>query len=339
MDELLQAMSPPPPYCVALSSFVHRMPNLATVLGLPLRRKRLPLLAPHKNALVLAWGRKISGTKAEVYSAARGLRVFYVEDGFLRSVAPGIEHAPMSFSLDDLGIYYDASRPSRLEQLVKAPLSASQASRAHALISRWREGRVSKYNHAPEYAGSLPESYVLVVDQTQGDGSIKHGQASAESFQQMLQAALAAHPQSTVLLKVHPDVVQGRKQGHFDMQLLEAMPQVRVIGEDTHPCRLLEHAEAVYTVTSQMGLEGLLWGRPVHTFGMPFYAGWGLTRDALPPPARRQPATLEQLAHAALVAYPRYVDVTTGQCCQVEQVLEVLARHRCRMRRPGPEAP
>ena len=36
-----------------------------------------------------------------------------------------------------------------------------------------------------------------------------------------------------------------------------------------------------------MGFEALLWGRPVHCFGMPFYAGWGLTQDRLVPPERR----------------------------------------------------
>ena len=39
-----------------------------------------------------------------------------------------------------------------------------------------------------------------------------------------------------------------------------------------------------------MGFEALLWGKPVRCFGMPFYAGWGLTRDELPAPARARPA-------------------------------------------------
>ena len=64
-----------------------------------------------------------------------------------------------------------------------------------------------------------------------------------------------------------------------------------------HPVRLLEKAEAVYCVTSQMGFEALLWGKPVRTFGMPFYAGWGLTQDELPSPARRFALKPHDLPH------------------------------------------
>jgi capsular polysaccharide export protein len=78
---------------------------------------------------------------------------------------------------------------------------------------------------------------------------------------------------------------------------------------------LLENATAVYTVTSQIGFEALLWGKPVHCFGMPFYAGWGLTRDAQTAPERRKPITLEQLAHAALVDYARYRHPETQEAC------------------------
>ena len=57
--------------------------------------------------------------------------------------------------------------------------------------------------------------------------------------------------------------------------------------EQTWAPALIEAAAALYTVTSQMGFEALLWGRPVRVFGLPFYAGWGLTRDALAAPSRR----------------------------------------------------
>ena len=59
---------------------------------------------------------------------------------------------------------------------------------------------------------------------------------------------------------------------------------------------------------------------------MPFYAGWGLTDDDLPAPPRRGAASLEALVHAALVAYPRYVDPDTGRLTTVEATIERLAR-------------
>ena len=178
--------------------------------------------------------------------------------------------------------------------------------------------------------------YVLVADQTFGDASIRYGLAGPESFQRMLQAALDENPGCTVLIKIHPDVWAGRKKGYFDPAALSRTARVKVLAEDVHPVRLIQDAEAIYTVTSQIGFEGLLWGKPVRTFGMPFYAGWGLTQDELPPPPRRKKVAIEQLVHAALVDYPRYINPETGNRCEVEDVLAHLAlQRRMRGRFPG----
>ncbi|MEF3696794.1 capsular polysaccharide biosynthesis protein [Desulfolutivibrio sp.] len=315
------------PAALALSRFVAAMPNLPTALGVPLVRVRFGRgVVP--GAWVLAWGRKVSGLAAERFAGRRGLPVLHVEDGFLRSVSPGRGHPPFSISLDDQGVYYDARHPSRLETLAALPCTPEELARAQRLVELWRAGRVSKYNHAREYRGELPEPFVLAIDQTFGDGSIGHGMADPGSFSRMLEAALAEHPDKTVVLKVHPEVVSGRKKGHFDLNAIARLDRVQVFSGDVHPVGLLERAAAVYTVTSQVGFEGLLWGRPVATFGMPFYAGWGLTRDALSPPPRRHPIPFLQLVHAALVDYPRYVDPETGEPCPPERVLDWMALQR-----------
>ena len=111
---------------------------------------------------------------------------------------------------------------------------------------------------------------------------------------------------------------------------------MKVLSADCHAATMIEKAEAVYTVTSQMGFEALIWGKPVHCFGVPFYAGWGLTNDAVPTPERRGRASVEQLVHAALVAYPRYIDPETGKRCEAEVVVEHLALQR-KMRSRFPE--
>jgi capsular polysaccharide export protein len=320
---------------LALSRFVAAMPNLATALGMPVLR-HFPGRPIPAGACVLAWGRKASGLAAERFAARRGLPVLHVEDGFVRSVFPGRAHPPLSISLDDRGVYYDAYNPSRLEILAASPRTPDALARAARLAALWRGGRISKYNHAREYPGELPEPFVLAIDQTFGDGSIRHGMAGPQSFTRMLEAALDEHPDKTVILKVHPEVVSGKKRGHFDMVAVSRLDRVRVFSGDVHPAGLLERAAAVYAVTSQVGFEGLLWGRPVSVFGMPFYAGWGLTRDALAAPARRGPIRLEQLVCAALADYPRYVDPETGEPCDPERVMEWMGlQRRQRERFPG----
>ncbi len=291
----------------------------------------------HDTQAVLGWGRKPSAETAERVARAHGLPLWRVEDAFLRSLTLGPDSPPLGVVLDDIGVYYDASAPSRLEALARQPLTPQRADRARSLIGQWRQARVSKYNQARESAPPLAGPYVLVVDQTAGDASIRYGAADERSFARMLEAALDEHPELPVVLKVHPDVVAGRKRGHFESLTPGQAARVVLHAADAHAPGLIEPAAALYCVTSQMGFEGLLWGKPVRVFGMPFYAGWGLTQDALPASSRRSAVPLEALVHAALVDYARYVDPETGERCEVEALLEWMALQRRMRQRFAPQ--
>lgn len=298
--------------------------------------------APAELAATVGWGRSRFARRAIRVAEARKIPFICLEDGFLRSLGLGRNEPPLSVVVDDLGIYYDAHQASRLECLIATELTSEQSARARVLLSKWRAARVSKYNHSREYFAASetaePSSlgpFVLVVDQTAGDASIRFGMGDEACFQRMLDAALAENPDCLVLLKVHPEVMAGYKRGHFDLAALSIDRRIKVLGQDVHPVSLLEHAQAVYTVTSQMGFEGLLWGKRVRTFGMPFYAGWGLTDDELVAPERRRSVPLENLVFGALIAYPRYIDPETGTRCAVERLLEWLGLQR-RMRERFP---
>lgn len=312
--------------------WLHREPHLEALLGGPV--DYLPQARWRDVAAMVGWGAKASGRRARRLARTAGVPCLLLEDGFLRSLGLGHTEPALSVVVDDLGIYYDATAPSRLEALVSSGCAAPERERAAALAGLWRGGRLSKYNRARESAPPVPGAYVLAVDQTFGDASIRGGLADAGSFRRMLEAALDEHPGLPVLLKVHPDVIAGRKKGHFDALTPGQAARVSLIADDAHPPGLIEPAAAIYAVTSQMGFEGLLWGKPVRCFGMGFYAGWGLTADELLPPGRRRAAgavPLEGLVHAALVAYPRYVDPETGQRCEAERVAAWMGLQR-RMR-------
>jgi len=235
---------------------------------------------------------------------------------------------------DDRGIYYDARSPSRLESLIPAPLCEQEQARAQALIGLVRTHGVTKYNLYPgsEAPFRLPPSLarrfdmdcrprILLIDQVVGDLSITGALADEQRFIDMVEAARARHPGARLLLRTHPDTRLGKKRGALARLNL---PDLEVVSEPCHPHALIREVDAVYTVSSQMGFEALLLGKPVYCFGMPFYAGWGLTRDALHC-ERRMPVTLEQLVHGALIAYPRYCDPVLGQPCEVEEVISLIA--------------
>ncbi|KXV15501.1 hypothetical protein CR51_03225 [Caballeronia megalochromosomata] len=290
-----------------------------------LRRSRRDLA--QRYSAIAGWGNKRSGKLARDLAEQSGLPCWLLEDGFLRSAGDGTDPQALSLVIDDIGIYYDARQSSRLERLVATGCPHESLDRTRALIDAWRTHRLSKYNHARDCV--IPQrDYVLVADQTNGDASIDGALATSSAFRAMLEAALDEHPDSKVILKVHPDVFAGRKAGHFDALTPGMASRVEVMGRHVHAPDLIEHAQAVYTVSSQIGFEALLWGRAVRTFGMPFYAGWGLSVDALAAPERRGVVALEDLVYAALVAYPRYVDPEQGVRCEVETVIEHIALQR-----------
>ncbi|MDX5299583.1 MAG: capsular polysaccharide biosynthesis protein, partial [Gammaproteobacteria bacterium] len=309
-----------------LSSGIWHIPHLDSLLGEPvvrLRRWQVPTCSR-----IAGWGLKPSAQDARAYARRHRLPFVSLEDGFLRSVGLGPEAPPLSLVMDQAGIYYDASAPSDLEQKIALPLDDRAQVRAQQLIAAWRDAQVSKYNHNRDWCGTLPSPYVLLIDQTAGDASIAGGLADAQAFQRMLEDARRLYPDHTLLIKRHPEVLAGRKRGHFDELTDDAFPHLKCLSEDVHPARLLAQADAVFVVTSQLGFEALIWGIPVHVYGMPFYAGWGLTQDHQPAPARRTTVSLEQLVHAALVSYPRYVDPETGASCEVERVIAWLGLQR-----------
>jgi capsular polysaccharide export protein len=92
---------------------------------------------------------------------------------------------------------------------------------------------------------------------------------------------------------------------------------------------VLAVVQEVWTMTSLLGFEALIRGLPVTCLGAPFYAGWGLTRDLGPVPDRRSARpSVSALAHAVLIAYPRYHDPVSRRPCPPEVAADRLAAGR-----------
>lgn len=283
---------------------------------------------------VAGWGHKPTAQAARDYAARHRLPYLALEDGFLRSVGLGGNEPPLSLIVDEVGIYYDARTPSRLEQLLESGADGAlddeallqRAARCRELIV---QGGVSKYNHAPD---ELPaeiadaDGLVIVADQTYDDASVSGALADESTFTAALDAALAEHPDARIVVKVHPATVAGKKRGYLADRAVPA--RVTVVAADVNPQALLRRARQLYVVSSQLGFEGLLAGVPVTCFGQAFYAGWGLTDDRQRCARRTKRLALQQLIAGALLLYPQYRDPITGQACDAERVIDHLALQR-----------
>ena len=252
-----------------------------------------------------------------------------VEDGFLRSRGLGAQLVPpLSLVTDDLGIYYDPTRESRLERLIAAPLAPDQQRRIETLIQPLIAARLSKYNLVGAAPDLPPGHRILVPGQVDDDASIRLGAGPVRTNLDLLRSARAAHPAAVIVYKPHPDVEAGLRPGVISADDLNALADV--VASHADPVALIDACDLVFTMTSLLGFEALLRGKPVTCLGAPFYAGWGLTHDLGPVPERRalghHKPDLAQLAYATLIAYPRYFDPVSRRPCPPEVVVERLAK-------------
>ena len=308
------------------------------ILDVPFLRTFLPELDLKASPFaavdaIVGWGLKPTSTVGRRRAESRNIPYLALEDGFLRSIGLGeAGAASLSLIVDDIGIYYDATRPSRLERLIETAddwCDAAMRARSAALIDRVVASGLSKTNMGGPLDRSIlkPGKRILLVDQTAGDASIGNGLAGPESFAAMVRTARAERPEAQLIVKRHPAVAAGKKKGCIADADLKG---VTVLDADVRPAELLAEVDEVWCVTSALGFEALLRRLPVRCFGASFYSGWGLTTDEVRTGRRGVARDLETVAAAALIAYARYVDPVTGLRCEVEAAIDRLVSLRDR---------
>jgi capsular polysaccharide export protein len=284
--------------------------------------------AGERPARIVVWG---SGeTARSVVEAKPSLDLVRAEDGFLRSVGLGAAFvAPASLVFDDIGIYYDPRRPSRLERLAReTEFDAALLERAARLRETIVARRLSKYNDAPDDRLELPRDRkcILVPGQVEDDASVRLGSPVVTTNAELLRRVRERWPDAHILYKPHPDVHAGYRRGAVVEEVADRLAD-RVVTDVSMPS-LLTMVDRVETMTSLTGFEALLRCLEVATHGLPFYAGWGLTDDALAIPRRDRHLDLDELVATALILYPRYVDPVSHRPCPVETIVERLAERR-----------
>ncbi|HVV58630.1 MAG TPA: hypothetical protein VHC45_09725 [Gaiellaceae bacterium] len=91
------------------------------------------------------------------------------------------------------------------------------------------------------------------------------------------QVADALPPGHDLVLKEHPMSV-GRNSIRL-LRRLRTRPNVRLVEPHTSSHDLIRRAEAITVISSTVGIEALLYDKPVLTIGQPFYSGYGTTLD------------------------------------------------------------
>jgi capsular polysaccharide export protein len=257
-----------------------------------------------------------------------GATLIEVEDGFVRSAGLGADCVPpLSLVVDRLGAHFDPRRPSELEQLIEnGPFDADLLDRARRLRELILASGLGKYGTGgrPSERRGGGQRHILVPGQVEDDRAVLSSLGPVKSNLELLRRVREARPDAYVIYKPHPDVEAGHRPGCLSDEDCRRFADEIVRDASISP--LIDMADEVHVISSLAGFEALLRGKPVRTYGTPFYAGWGLTDD-LGPPIDRRSATrsLDELVAAVLLLYPRYLDPVTGLPCPPEVLIRRLA--------------
>lgn len=254
---------------------------------------------------------------------AMGAALFRMEDGFLRSRGLGSDFTPaLSAVLDGTGVHYDPSAPSDLETLIQRGVSEADRARGARLRARIVAAGLSKYNLGGAPAPDWPtdRDRILVLGQVEDDRSVLLGCETIRTNAALLTEVRRLNPDAFLIWRDHPDVRAGNRIGVLPPDAA-ALADARADDLDVVAC--IEAADAVAVMTSLAGFEALIRGKRVLTFGRPFFAGWGLTQDALPVPRRTARPSVDDLVAAALILHPLHV-APNGVPCEAEDLVTAL---------------
>ena len=281
-----------------------------------------------EQSVFYIWGRK-SFPDVEAYAHTHAIPIFRVEDGFIRSVGLGSD-LTQAFSLvvDSKGIYFDPTCESDLETILQTTLFTDEMlHKAEEVRSFLVEHKLSKYNMYEHKALHFPEGKKIIcaIGQVQDDASIRYG-ANGMSNVAFLNAVRESNQDAYIVYKPHPDVLAKNRKGHIPLK--HALRLCDAVVNDVSIDSVVSVCDEVHTMTSLVGFEALMRGKKVVTYGMPFYAGWGLTYDMQTSSKRNRTLKLEELIAGTLLCYPRYIDPESLTLCDIEIFLKAFSKRK-----------
>src|SRR5690606_16194427 len=111
-----------------------------------------------KSEAIAGWGFKDTAKRAMALAEKGNMLYVALEDGFLRSYDLGVNGATaLSLVLDKTGIYYNGTKPSDLEELIKRERTAAELARARKCIELIKKHHLSKYNNYAEAWENAPK--------------------------------------------------------------------------------------------------------------------------------------------------------------------------------------
>lgn len=186
-------------------------------------------------------------------------------------------------------------------------LTEQERQRAQDLRHLLVDLNITKYNVGNHDTLKKPEGYdkvILVVGQVEDDMSIQLGGVRIKTNLSLLQCVRENNPNSYIIFKPHPDVQAGLRIGKIPKDIVFQYANHLELDRSILQC--FNICDELHTITSLSGFEALLRGIKVHCYGLPFYAGWGLTIDYESCPRRTKKIDIDCLIFVTLIEYAVY---------------------------------
>jgi capsular polysaccharide export protein len=286
---------------------------------------------------VYAWSYKFPPELRAVCSQ-HGIPLHFVEDGFVRGFGLGVAKTrPMSLAFDSKGMHFDRNTVTDLDTILNADgaLHAEAMAVAGQMMEAMRGG-VTKYmgvTHTTNLRDALmldpDRRTILVLGQVEDDLSIAYGMDGFMSGNDLVARVAMANPEAQILYRPHPESLTVAKKHYSNPK--DVAHIAHVVGPEWSLKETFAAADEAHAITSLAGLEAAVAGLEVHTYGTPFYAGWGFTTDhdlARTPGKRTRTRSLEEVVAAAYVLYPRYFHPITTAAITPVEALRITAAMR-----------
>ena len=294
----------------------------------------LDALPRFPSATVYTWSYKAPAQLRDVCARAN-IPLVFVEDGFIRGFGLGVAQTrPMSLAFDARAMHFDRHNVSELDMLLNSneTFSEPDLERARRVMSCMRAG-LTKYNDTKIAPVGLAEKLrldpdrrtIVVLGQIEDDLSLAYGMDGKMSGNDLVARVAMNNPHAQILYRPHPESFAVTKPHYSKPQ--DVAHLAHIVPPKWSLRETLSCAQEAHTITSLSGFEAAIHGLEVHTYGMPFYAGWGFTTDhglSDVPGKRTRARSLLEVACAAYVRYPRYYHPITGQPISIDQALECI---------------
>ena len=257
-------------------------------------------------------------------------------------VSPGFVHLCRELSdvcnfdsivIDTKGHYVDSTTQCAMLGDLNSDMVFEQDKllQAKALIQQLRQLRIARCNHQPDIPITLDgaaQRKLLVLAQASEDPSMGTLEEQQRLFTDMVSQVIKANGEAMVIIKQGSIAPVGNLLTPALHKLMKHSKNVHFLDADIHSHALLDIVDEVYLLDDHFGFEALMANKPVHCFGRPFYAGWGLTVDVHPNLSRKRQRSLEELFYASYIQYSRYLHPETGTLTTLDIFLQSINKTR-----------